>query len=84
MLATKKFCGKKCADNYRNNSMVTCQSVKPLCIKIFLKNEGVSRFGRWYCSSTCLEQDEEAQRMKRLVENADTARNQTLVEDADE
>jgi hypothetical protein len=43
--------------------MVTCQK-KPYCSsKVFLKQDGVTRIGRWFCSDACSENDEEVKRM---------------------
>jgi len=57
-LATKKFCSEKCVATFRKENQVKCQ--RKQCTKPFLKIEGVSRFGRWYCSDACLNEDEEA------------------------
>lgn len=57
-LAGKFFCKEACANVFRAQNLLTCQC-KPKCPKQFLKQEGIGRFGKYFCSELCLEQDED-------------------------
>jgi hypothetical protein len=35
------------------------------CPKQFVRQEGVGRFGKWFCSDDCLDQDEDVDAMVR-------------------
>jgi len=59
----KRFCDAKCAEGYRSDNMVICMR-EPECHKKFLKNQGVPKYGKWFCSPECEQGDVELQQIR--------------------
>lgn len=66
----KQFCSDECVKNYRD--LNTAQCLKKGCGNKFLKEEGIMREGRWYCSEKCAPSIEEIlmeeQRLLKKIE----------------
>lgn len=58
----KSFCSDRCASTWRASNILKCEC-KPVCGKQYLKQQGFSRFGKYFCSDECLNRDEDVDQM---------------------
>lgn len=71
-LVSKLFCSDRCVFVFKTANMVSCEC-DPKCQIKFLRQEGTSRFGKWFCSNECLEKDVHVDSMikQKMVEVPD-------------
>lgn len=63
-LANKLFCSDRCVFLFKSAYMISCEC-EPKCENKFLRQEGVGRFGKWFCSGECLDKDEHVESMMK-------------------
>lgn len=61
--ADKFFCQESCKDKFAVENLVSCQRKPFHSSKLFLKKDGWTKLGRWFCCGDCVDQDEEVKHL---------------------